>query len=240
MTQPVFSFQVIFSRESGARRRYQAGGRRLQAGGKADGDGFVSGIEMKTAVVPAQKLAHLFLADEFFPAQGGQEPVAEEFFQRLDAFHGHFVEPACGIDQPGSGQHVKMRMKYEVIAEALNPGNGSQFALGECEAKAKPVAQAGDGLAEEQGEQLAALAEDAAQRPGHGKDELAVGHVEAELVSDPVPGLFDLALVTGGAEPPGLAGEANAFRLPLYRPMRHGVCVSRIRSIRCPGASTGW
>jgi hypothetical protein len=44
-------------------------------------------------VFPAQKLAHFFLADELFPAQRGEEAVAEKFLQRLEAFHGHFVEP---------------------------------------------------------------------------------------------------------------------------------------------------
>ena len=49
-----------------------------------------------------------------------------------------------------------------------------------------------------------------------------MGHVEAELVSDPVPGLFDLALVTGGAEPPGLAGEGEQLFVAALRALKAG------------------
>jgi hypothetical protein len=38
-------------------------------------NGLFPGIEVETAVVPTQKLAHLLLADELFPAQGGQKIV---------------------------------------------------------------------------------------------------------------------------------------------------------------------
>ena len=36
--------------------------------------------------------------------------MAEEFAQRLDAFHGHQVELAIAIDQPGGGEDVEVRM----------------------------------------------------------------------------------------------------------------------------------
>ncbi len=88
-------------------------------------------------------------------------------------------------------------------------GNGGELAVGKVEALAEPVAQGLDGHAVEEIEQVAALAEDAAQGTRHGKDELPVGHVMAEGMGNPVAGLAHPALVAGGAEVAALAGEGQ-------------------------------
>jgi hypothetical protein len=87
--------------------------------------------------------------------------------------------------------------------------DGGQVDPGEFEPGSEPVAQTGDGFVEEECEELAALAENASQGLGHGKDELAVRDIETNLVGDPVAGLLDLALVATGAEAAGHAGEGE-------------------------------
>ncbi len=58
-------------------------------------------------------------------------------------------------------------------------------------------------------EEVAALAEDAAQDFRDGEDELAVGDFVADGGGDPIGGLADAALVTGWAEVAALAGEGE-------------------------------
>jgi hypothetical protein len=62
---------------------------------------------------------------------------------------------------------------------------------------------------EEVGEEVAALAEDAAEDFGDGEDELAVGHFVADGGGDPVAGGADTALMAGRAEVAALAGEGE-------------------------------
>ena len=58
-------------------------------------------------------------------------------------------------------------------------------------------------------EQVAALAEDRAEDFGDGEDELTVGNGQADVAGDPAGGLEGPALVAGGAEVAGLAGEGE-------------------------------
>ncbi len=60
-------------------------------------------------------------------------------------------------------------------------------------------------------EELAPLAEDAAQGPGHREHELAMRHLEADLVGNPIAEGTDAALVAAGTEVSGLAGEGEEF-----------------------------
>jgi hypothetical protein len=71
------------------------------------------------------------------------------------------------------------------------------------------VAQAVGGGLEEVGEESAAFAEDAAQDFGDGEDELAVGDGVADVGADPFGGLAGAALVAGGADVAGFAGEGE-------------------------------
>ena len=59
------------------------------------------------------------------------------------------------------------------------------------------------------GEESAAFAEDAAEDFGNGEDELAVRDRVADVGGDPFGSLTGAALVAGGADVAGLAGEGE-------------------------------
>ena len=221
MTFRVASFQVIFSRENG--RAQEILGEAAAAFDVVGGDGFLPGVEAEAAVFPGEELAGFLFADELFAQQGVEEAVAEEFGERLDGFDGHEVEAAFAVDEPGGGEDVEVGVEDEVVAEGLHGGDGGELAVGEVEAGAHPVAEALDGDVEEVVEELAAFAEDAAQGPGHGEDELAVRDVEADGVGDPVAGAADAALVAAGAEVAGLAGEGEEFFVAAVGALEAGV-----------------
>ncbi len=93
---------------------------------------------------------------------------------------------------------------------------------------AHPVAQALEADPEEVVEELAALAEDAAQGPGHREDELAVRHLEANIVGDPVTHGADTALVAAGAEMPALAGECEQLLMAAVGALEAGKSGSEV------------
>ena len=62
---------------------------------------------------------------------------------------------------------------------------------------------------EQEGEEVAAFAEDAAQDLGDGEDELAVGDFVADGVGDPFASGASAALVACGAEVAAFAGEGE-------------------------------
>ena len=113
-------------------------------------------------------------------------------------------------------------MEGQVVAERLNSGDGGESAGGQVEPGAHPVAQGFDGDVEEVVEELAAIAEDAAQRPGHGEDELPVRHIEADAVRDPIAHVPDTPLVRAGAEMTGLAGEGQQLLMTAVRALQAG------------------
>lgn len=191
----------------GEGRAEQVFGELLAANGSADGS--CAGIEAEAAVFPCEELAEFFFADELLGAQDGEKAVAEDFSERFEGFDGKFVEGAVSVVKAGGGEDVKVGMEDEVVTEGLDGGDGGELAVGEVEAGAEPIAQGFDGGAEKQVEEVASLAEDAAQGPGHGEDELAVGDVVAEGVADPVASGADAALMAGGAEVATLAGKGE-------------------------------
>jgi len=74
-------------------------------------------------------------------------------------------------------------------------------------------------------EELAPLAEDAAQGLGHRKDELPVRQLKAEDAGDPVAGLTDFPLMTARAEVAGFAGEGEGALMPAIGALEPGeVC----------------
>ena len=77
------------------------------------------------------------------------------------------------------------------------------------ESGAKGVAEGVGGGLEKKMEEVAAFAEDAAEHFGNGKHELAVGDGMADGVGDPCAGVKGAALVAGGAEVAGFAGEGE-------------------------------
>jgi hypothetical protein len=147
------------------------------------------------------------------------------------------VEAAIRGEESVGGKDVEVRVENEVVAESVDGGDAPEFAVGEIEAGAEGVAEglirpprmAGSpfglrlrlrpkrlrpsalfgGGVEEVAEELAALAEDAAQDFGDGEDELAVGDFVADGGGNPVAGGADAALMAGWAEVAALAGEGE-------------------------------
>ena len=135
--------------------------------------------------------------------------MAEEFDDGLGTFVGQAVEGAFAVEEPAGGQHMEVRVEDKVVAEGVGGGDGGEPAVGEAEAGAEGVAEGFGGGLEEQGEEVAALAEDAAEHPGDGEDELAVRDLAADGGGDPGAGGADAAHVAGGAEVASLAGEGH-------------------------------
>jgi hypothetical protein len=138
-----------------------------------------------------------------------EEAVAKEFDGGGEIFGGHAVEAALGVEESGGGKDVEVGMEDEVIAEGVDSGDGGEFPIGEIETGAEGIAEGIGGGVEEVGEEMAAFAEDAAQDFGHGEDELAVGDFVADGCGDPVADSAGAALVAGGTEVAGLAGEGE-------------------------------
>ena len=72
---------------------------------------------------------------------------------------------------------------------------------------------------EKVGEESPTFAEDAAEHFGNGKDELAVRDGMADAGGDPFGGLAGAALMAGGADVAGLAGEGEMSTLNTHSPL---------------------
>jgi hypothetical protein len=118
------------------------------------------------------------------------------------------VEAAVGGEESIGGKDVEVRVEDQVVAECVDSGDGSDAAVGEAETGAEGFLEGGGGGVEEEGEKVAAFAEDATEDAGDGEDELAVGDFVADGGGDPLAGGADAALVAGGAEA-ALAGEGE-------------------------------
>jgi hypothetical protein len=100
-------------------------------------------------------------------------------------------------------------MEDEVVAESVHGGGGGEATIREIKDGAEGVEQAGGGGVEEVREQVASFSEDSAKDFRDGEDELTVGNGQADVVGDPTSGLEDTALMAGGTEVAGLAGEGE-------------------------------
>jgi hypothetical protein len=185
-------------------------------------DGFLPGIKAETAVGPGEELAELALADEFFPAQQGEETVAEKFGKRFESLNRQDVEAPLPIHQPGGGEDVEVGMKVEVVPEGLHGGDSGELAIGQLESDPHPITEALDGGREEVVEKFAPFAEDPAEGFRHRKHELPVRHLEAEDAGDPVAGRADFALMATWTEVAGLAGEGKEAFMPAVRTLEPG------------------
>jgi len=175
-------------------------------------DGFFTGVEVEAAVFPVEEITGFLFGEELVGDKGLDEAVAEEFGEGVEGLcgcGGKEMEAAGLIEESAGGEDVKVRVEHEVVAEGLDAGDGGEFAFGQVELEAHPVAQGLGGGAEEVVEEVAALAEDAAEHAGNGEDELAVGDGLAEGFGDPAGGAADAALMAGGAEVSALAGEGE-------------------------------
>ena len=139
----------LFEREGGAEEILRE---LLTARDAANGP--LSGINAESAVFPVQKLAGLTFADDLLVEQGRDEAVPEEFGERLEGLDRHFVEASVAVVEAGSGQEVEMGMEDEVVSEGLYRGDSGELPVGKIEAGAEPGAQALDGGAAEEGEQV--------------------------------------------------------------------------------------
>ena len=102
------------------------------------GDGFFSGVEVEAAVFPVEEVAGFLFGEEFVIDEGQDEAVAEEFgegVERLCGGGGEKMEGAGLIEESAGAENVKVRVKYEVIAECLDTGDGGEFAVGLVELK---------------------------------------------------------------------------------------------------------
>ena len=74
---------------------------------------------------------------------------------------GRFVALWAGGEEADGSEDMEMRVEDQIIAESVDGGDGSKFAIGKIEASAEGVAEGFGGGVEEVAEELAALAEDA-------------------------------------------------------------------------------
>ena len=166
-------------------------------------------MDVKAAVFPGEEVGYFVVADEFGGVEGVEEVVAEEFGELSQAVIGQTVEAALVIEESMGGEDVEVWVEDEGVAESVHGGGSGEATVREIEEGTKGVAQAAGGGVEEVSEQVAALAEDRAEDFGDGEDELTVGNGQADVAGDPAGGLEGPALVAGGAEVAGLAGEGE-------------------------------
>ena len=144
----------------------------------------------------------------------GWNPGADRLPGRFDGLEGFDVEWRIGGWRKADKalpetEEAEVGVEKKVVAEGVDGGGGGDASVGEVEADAEGVAEGGCGGIEEKMEEVAAFAEDAAQHSGNGEHELAVRDGMADGVGDPCAGTEGAALVAGGAEVAGLAGEGE-------------------------------
>jgi hypothetical protein len=160
-------------------------------------------------VFPREQVGEAAGADVFAVAEGLQETVAEEFDHGGAAVGRHAVEATLRIEQAVGGKDMEVRVEEEVIAKSVDGGDSGESAVGQVETGAKGFEQGVGGGFEQKMEEVAALAENAAQGFRDGEDELAVGDFVADGGGDPLGALADPALMAGGAEVAAFAGEGE-------------------------------
>jgi len=102
------------------------------AGAVVGGDGsFAAVVDVEAGVFPSEQVSEFAGADELGVAQGVEEAVAEEFDGRVEVFGGHAVEMAVGGEEAVGGEDVEVRVEDQIVAEGVDGGDGSEFAVGE-------------------------------------------------------------------------------------------------------------
>ena len=160
------------------------------------GDGFFAAIvDVEAGMFPGEEVGEFFWADVFAVAESLEETVAEEFDGGGEVFGGHAVETAIRSEESVGGENVEVGVEDEVVAEGVDGGDGSEFAIGEIEAGAEDFLEGFGGGFEEEVEEVAAFSEDAAEDFGDGEDELPVRDFVADGGGDPISGLANAALI---------------------------------------------
>ena len=88
---------------------------------------------------PVEEVAGFVFGEEFVGDEGLDETVAEEFGEGLEGLcggGGEKMERAGLIEESAGAENVKVRVKYEVIAEGLDAGDGGELTVGEIELEA--------------------------------------------------------------------------------------------------------
>ena len=197
-------------------------GEALAAFGVAGGNGLFAAVDVEAAVFPGEEFGDFLGAEVFAVSEDLEKAMAEEFGDGGEAFVGHGVEAAFLVEQAVGGEDVEVRVEDEVIPEGVDGGGGGDASARQIEAGTEGVAQGLGGGLEKEVKEVAALAEDAAEHFRKGEDELAVRDFVADGGGDPFAGLPDAALVAGGAEVAGLAGEGEELFVPAIGAMEAG------------------
>ena len=197
-------------------------GEALAAFGVAGGDGFFAAVDVEAAVFPREEVGGFLGAEMFLIAEDLEKAMAEEFGDGGEAVLGHGVEAPLVVEQAVCGEDVEVRVEDEVVAEGVDGGSGGDATAGQTEPGAEGVAQGLDGGLEKEVEEVPALAEDAAEHFRESEDELAVRDFVADGGGDPLAGVADAALVAGGAEVAGLAGEGEELSVAAIGAMEAG------------------
>jgi hypothetical protein len=74
-----------------------------------------------------------------------EEAVAEEFDGGGEVFSGHAVEATIRGEKAVGGEDVEVRVEDQIVAEGVDGGDGSEFAIGEVEASAALLRQGYEG-----------------------------------------------------------------------------------------------
>ncbi len=124
-------------------------GEALAPGAVVGGDGFFAAVvDVEAGVFPGEQVGEFAGADELGFAEGVEEAVAEEFDGRVEVFGGHAMEMAVGGEEAVGGEDVEVRVEDQVIAEGVDGGDGSEFAVREIKTGAEGVAEGfGGGVA---------------------------------------------------------------------------------------------
>ena len=222
----------------GERGAQQILGEALAAFGIARSDGFFPAVDVEAAVFPGEEIGDSLGAQVFCIAQDLEEAIAEEFGDGGEAFFRHGVEAAFLVEQAVGGEDVEVRVEDKVVAEGVDGSGGGDATTGQAEAGAEGVAEAFGGGLEKEVEEVAALAEDAAEHFREGEDELPVRDFLADGGGDPHPGLAGAALVAGGAEVAGLACEGEELFVTAIGAMEAGEAGGEIAAAE-EGADAG-
>ena len=113
-------------------------GEAFAAFGVVGGNGFFAAVvDVEAGMFPGKEVGLAAGADVFAIAQGVKETVTKEFDGRVEFFGGHTVEAAIRSEEAVGGEDVEVGVEDEIVAEGVDGGNGTEFAIGEIEAGAE-------------------------------------------------------------------------------------------------------
>ena len=136
--------------------------------------------------------------------QEGDDPRAEQLFQRLQAHLGsrrRGIEQARAHEQAVGDQGVQVGVKVQVLAEGVDGHDDAGQTLGQAKRGMQVFEQALVGKDAQVLEQVPVEAEVRAQHLGDAEGEMAVGHGKEDRFGEEHAEELDLLLVAGRPEP---------------------------------------